>query len=150
MGMLDKVLTKGASLKSAAGRTKELERILKLKEEGKLSEFEKNKLKEMSKERFIRGQAEKNLDDKASSEMFEGMSEDEIADMLGGPTLDSEGVLRQRKAGGKVVKVARGGNPVGVGAAERGFGAVRMAAKGGKVNVMSRGVAKKGFGKEVR
>lgn len=50
----------------------------------------------------------------------------------------------------EVIKAARGGKPVGVGAAERGFGAVRMAAKGGKVNAMSRGVAKKGFGKEVR
>jgi len=49
----------------------------------------------------------------------------------------------------QVVKVARGGNPVGVGAAERGFGAVRMASHGGKVNAMSRGSAKKGFGKEV-
>ena len=141
---------KGAVLKDAAGRTKEVERLLNLKNERKLSEAEKNKFDDMTKnEKYMLGQAQKNVDDKARSDMFEGMSEDDIAGMLGGPTRDSEGVLRQRKAGGQVVKTARGGNPVGVGAAERGFGAVRMAAKGGKVNAMSRGVAKKGFGKEV-
>jgi len=49
----------------------------------------------------------------------------------------------------RVTKGVMGNNPVGVGAAERGFGAVRMAAHGGKVNAMSRGAAKKGAGKEV-
>jgi len=148
MAMLTK-LGRGAALKNFAGRTKEFERLSKLKEEGKLSEFEKNKYNDMSED-YLRKQADKNRNDKAMDEIRAGMTEDDFTEMLGGPVPDAEGVVRQRKAGGKVVKVARGGNPVGVGAAERGFGAVRMASHGGKVNAMSRGSTKKGFGKEVR
>jgi hypothetical protein len=71
---------------------------------------------------------------------------------------NEEQPIRKAKGG----YMGKGGKPVGVGAAERGFGAVRRAAKGGKVGaapqgklyakggLMSRGVAKKGFGVEVR
>jgi len=142
---------KGAALKDFAGRTKEVERLLNLKNERKLSEAEKNKFDDMTKnEKYMLDKAQKNLDAKAMDEIRAGMTEDEFTEMLGGPVPDADGVVCHRKHGGQVVKVARGGKPVGVGAAERGFGAVRMAAKGGKVNAMSRGVAKRGFGKEVR
>tara|TARA_R110000823_G_scaffold4133_5_gene15540 strand:- start:1217 stop:1492 length:276 start_codon:yes stop_codon:yes gene_type:complete len=55
-----------------------------------------------------------------NSDWKKGLSKDELADILGSPKTDAEGILMHRKKGGKVKAKARG-----AGAAKRGFGVVR-------------------------
>ena len=59
--------------------------------------------------------------EKDTPDWMKGMSKKEIDEMLGKPTTDAEGVLRQRKKGGSVVKRKSSGS-IGCGKAVRGQG----------------------------
>ena len=63
----------------------------------------------------------KNKKEKDTPDWMKGMSKKEIDEMLGKPTTDAEGVLRQRKKGGSVVKRKSSGS-IGCGKAVRGQG----------------------------
>ena len=63
----------------------------------------------------------KNKKENVTPEWMKGMSKKEIDEMLGKPTTDAEGVLRQRKKGGSVVKRKSSGS-IGCGKAVRGQG----------------------------
>ena len=82
---------------------------------GKYSSLLLGKLSKSSKDV---GKKAKKVD--PNSDWKKGLSKDELADILGSPKTDAEGILMHRKKGGKVKAKARG-----AGAAKRGFGVVR-------------------------
>ena len=120
---------------SSEGLKKEIERLKRKKVEGKLDEYQENKLKEMEKDfptvekkakkDIQRKDMEKDVADAPSwEEEFSKMSEEEKAILLGGPTKDAAGVYRNQKKGGRVAYKKAGGRvaPKGCGVAQRGYG----------------------------
>ena len=107
----------GKLSKSSKGVGKEAEKTIKKakkvdpnSEEGQIL---RNKIEDMGTRNSGGMKAIKK--DVTSSDWKKGLSKDELADILGSPKPDAEGVLMHRKKGGSI----------GVGAAKRGFGAVR-------------------------
>ena len=133
-GKLFKVMKKlGAG--SSEGKTKEIERLMRKKAEGKLDEYQANKLKEMEKDfPAMEKKAKKSIQKKdmekdvaaapSWEEEFSKMSDEEKAILLGNTTKDAAGVYRNQKKGGRVAYKKAGGSmsPKGCGKAMRGFG----------------------------
>ena len=111
--------TLGKIAKRSKGIGKETERSIKnLKkvdpndEEGSILT---NKIEDMGKRSEGGSKAIKKDVDDAGSEWMKSTPDSEVKDILGAPKADKEGVVMHRKKGGAL----------GVGAAKRGFGAVR-------------------------